>query len=309
MDFFDLPNLASQNNFFFANGSIWQVWNKPQNCKFVYIFAIGGGSGGGGGRTSALNTATGGGGGGSSAITTGLYPASMLPDTLYIQVGLGGLGGIASANGNAGALSYISAQPNTTALNIIIQNGSVGATGGGAGGSSVAGTGGVGGTAWANSSFVFGNLGLITTNTGQTGATGGSQNNNGSSVTPTLCITGGAGGGGVSSSTAGSSHLGGNITGTGFLNSVIGGTNDTTDGTQNGSNGYQSINSLLISSDVPMFFTGGAGGGSANTSARVGGKGGNGSYGSGGGGGGGSTNGTGGAGGNGGDGLVLITCW
>ena len=132
MDFFNLPNLASQNYFFFANGSSWQVWNKPVNCKFVYIFAIGGGGGGGGGRTSALNTATGGGGGGSSSITVGLFPASMLPDRFYVQVGLGGLGGVGSANGNAGTLSYISLALNFTNLNILIQSGLAGASGGGA---------------------------------------------------------------------------------------------------------------------------------------------------------------------------------
>jgi len=338
MDFFNLPNLESQNTFFFANGSSWQVWNKPVNCKFVYIFAIGGGGGGGGGRTSALTTATGGGGGGSSSITKGLFPANMLPDRVYIQVGNGGAGGVGSGVGSAGELSYISLALNFTNLNILIQSGSEGAGGGGAhqpaaqlgqrrqmailiqsgsegaggggaGGTSVRGTGGVGGTVWSNNSFVFGNLGLITTDVGQAGANGGVQTADGDSLTPTRICTGGAGGGGVSSGTAGASHLGGNITGSGFLSSIIGGINDATDGTKNGNNGYQSLNSLATSYDTPMFFTGGAGGGSCNTSGRVGGAGGFGSYGSGGGGGGGSYNATGGAGGNGGDGLVLITCW
>jgi hypothetical protein len=309
MDFFNLPNLASQNNFFFANGSAWQVWNKPLNCKFVYIFAIGGGGGGGGGRTSALNTATGGGGGGSSAITIGLYPANMLPDRLYIQVGLGGAGGIGSGIGNAGTLSYITLALNTANLNIIIQSGSAGASGGGAGGTSVAGQGGVGGTAWTNSSFVFGNLGLVNSEIGQTGANGGTQSANGVSLTPSKICTGGAGGGGVSSGTTGASHLGGNITGSGFLSTITGGINDANDNSVNGNDGYQSLNSLLTSYHTPMFFTGGAGGGSCNTSGRAGGKGGLGSYGSGGGGGGGAYSGIGGAGGNGGDGLILITCW
>jgi len=309
MDFFNLPNLASQNTFFFANGSAWQVWNKPNNCKFVYIFAIGGGGGGGGGRTSALNTSTGGGGGGGSAITVSLFPANMLPDTIYIQVGLGGTGGNSSTTGNAGTLSYISAQPNTTALNILMQNGSAGAGGGGGGGTTVIGSGGTGGTAWTNSSFVFGNLGLVTSDAGQNGANGGTQTTNGVSLTPSRICTGGAGGGGVNSGTAGSSHLGGNITGSGFLSSIIGGTNDVTDGTQNGGSGYKSLNNFLTPFETPMFFTGGAGGGSSNTTGRAGGRGGFGSYGSGGGGGGGAYSGTGGLGGDGGDGLVLITCW
>jgi len=311
LDLFNLPNLEVYNQLFFANGSsAWQVWNKPKNSKFVNILAIGGGGGGGGGRTSALNTATGGGGGGGSAITICLYPSSMLPDRIYIQVGLGGVGGGASANGNAGAITYLSSEPNTTALNILLQNGSAGANGGGAGGSSVAGVGGTGGTAWTNSSFVFGNLGLLTSDAGQNGATGGNQTQNGVSVTPTRICTGGAGGGGVSSSTAGSSHLGGNITGSGFLPTITGGTNDTNNGSQNGNSGFKSLNDLFTTPfKTPMFFTGGAGGGSMNTIGRVGGFGGKGSFGSGGGGGGGSYNGAGGTGGNGGDGLVLITCW
>jgi hypothetical protein len=310
MDLFDLPNLNVYNKLFYANANAWQVWNKPNNCKFVYIFAIGGGGGGGGGRTSAITNATGGGGGGGSAITISLFPSSMLPDTIYIQVGLGGAGGTPSLSGNAGGISYVSNQPNTTALNILLQNGSAGANGGIAGGTSVAGTGGAGGTIWANSSFVFGNLGLLTSDAGQTGANGGVQTADGGSLTPTKICTGGAGGGGVNGSTLANSHLGGDIIGSGFLPTIDGGTNDATNGTQNGSSGFKSLNDLFTTPfQTPMFFTGGAGGGSANTSARSGGAGGKGSFGSGGGGGGGSYNGTGGAGGNGGDGLVLITCW
>lgn len=310
LDLFNLPNLDAYNNLFYANGNSWQIWNKPKNCKFIYIFAIGGGGGGGGGRTSALNTATGGAGGGGSAITISLFPSSMLPDTIYIQVGLGGAGGSAGFNGSVGGVTYISAQPNTTALNILLQNGSAGANGGGGGGSSVAGSGGTGGTAWTNNSFVFGNLGLLTSEVGQNGTNGGTQNTDGVSLTPSKICTGGAGGGGVSSSTAGSSHLGGSITGSGFLPTITGGTNDTNDGSQNGRSGFTSLNDLFITPfRTPMFFTGGAGGGSMNTIGRVGGFGGKGSFGSGGGGGGGSYNGTGGTGGAGGDGLVLITCW
>ena len=310
MDLFDLPNLNVYNKLFYANGSAWQVWNKPNNSKFVYIFAIGGGGGGGGGRTSAITNATGGGGGGGSAITNCLYPSSMLPDTIYIQVGLGGVGGNASLSGNAGGISYLSAQPNTTALNILLQNGSAGANGGVGGGTSVQGAGGTGGPIFANNSFVFGNLGLLTSDTGQTGASGGVQTADGGSLTPSLICTGGAGGGGVNGSALANSHLGGNITGSGFLSTIIGGTNDASNGSQNGSSGFKSLNDLFTTPfETPMFFTGGAGGGSANTSARSGGGGGKGSFGSGGGGGGGSYNGTGGAGGNGGDGLILITCW
>ena len=67
-------------------------------------------------------------------------------------------------------------------------------------------------------------------------------------------------------------------------------------------NFYRSLNSSIY---VPMFFTGGAGGGSRFNG--VGGNGGNGGYGCGGGGAGSGQ--SGGAGGNGGNGLVIITCW
>ena len=213
MDLFDLPNLNVYNKLFYANGSAWQVWNKPNNSKFVYIFAIGGGGGGGGGRTSAITSATGGGGGGGSAITISLFPSSMLPDTIYIQVGLGGAGGSPSILGSAGGITYLSSQPNTTALNILLQNGSAGANGGGAGGTTVQGAGGTGGTIWANSSFVFGNLGLLSSDAGQTGASGGVQSADGGSLSPTLICTGGAGGKGSFGSGGGGG--GGSYNGTG----------------------------------------------------------------------------------------------
>ena len=299
-------NLVSNTSskIFYANGNSWQVWNKPINAQFVRFLVLGGGAGGGGGRTSAVNTAAGGGGGGSSAIAIAKIPASFLPDTLYINVGLGGAGGAASTTGSAGNLSYVSMQPNTTAFNILLQSGSAAPTAGGGGTSSVAGVGGTGSTAWTYASFVFGQLGMITTVAGQNGANGGSQTSNGVSITPTLFIAGGAGGAGVSSGTAGSSHNGGDIIGTGFLNTITGGIADSTTLIQ-GNAGWTNIDG--VSSYEPMFFTGGSGGGSANTSSRAGGRGGNGSFGCGGGGGGGAYSGTGGAGGNGGDGLVIIT--
>ena len=289
---------------FYANGASWQVWNKPANARFVRFLVLGGGAGGGGGRTSAVNTATGGGGGGSSAITIAKIPAKFLPDVLYINVGLGGAGGISSTVGTAGSLSYISMQPNTTAFNILLQSGDAAPTAGNGGTSSIAGVGGTASTAWSYANFVFGELGMITVSAGQNGGAGGNQTSNGVSITPTLFVTGGAGGGGVSSGTAGSSHNGGNITGTGFLNTITGGTADSTT-ILNGDHGWSSFPNNL--SYDPIFFTGGAGGGATNTASRPAGRGGNGNYGSGGGGGGGAYSSTGGPGGNGGDGLVIIT--
>lgn len=304
-DYFNIPTLDNRNQIFYANGSIWQIWNKPKNSKFVNFFVIGGGGGGGGGRTSALNSATGGGGGGSSSITTALYPANIIPDTLYIKVGLGGAGSTsAGTSGSNGDLSYISMIPDSsTNINIFMQSGSASATAGGGGGSSVVGSAGVGGTAWAYGTFVFGNLGLITTIAGQNGASGGSIAGSVANVTPILPISGGAGGGGVSS--GGTTYNAGSILGSGFLPTISGGGNGVF---VSGENGFTSINNIMTNFKIPMFFTGGAGGSSNNGGG--GGNGGNASYGSGGGGGGGTySGGTGGLGGKGGDGLVIVTCW
>ena len=89
IDFNNLPDNAINNQVFYGNADIanWQTWQKPNNCKYIYIIAIGSGGGGGGGRKSNSNTTAGGGGGGSGAITTGFFQAFVLPDVLYIQVG------------------------------------------------------------------------------------------------------------------------------------------------------------------------------------------------------------------------------
>lgn len=293
--------LSSQT--FTANSSQWQIWNKPQNAKMVYIFMLGGGSGGGGGKTSAINSSPGGGGGASSAITTGIYSAHLLPDTLYLQVGVGGAGGIAQTNGGAGALSYISYQPDTTAINILMQSGAVSPTGGGgATSSTVPGAGGTAGTAWIESAAINGDLGVVLSSAGQNGASGTSTGGTIVNLTPNNIVTGGAGGGACSA--GGTPYLGGSITGSSFIPTISSGTSDAADARIHGSAGYDT----LLMNSLPNFFTGGAGGACATTAGRVGGKGGAATYGSGGGGGGGSYRTTGGQGGQGGDGLIIITC-
>jgi hypothetical protein len=291
----------NSNKIFYANGSAWQAWNKPTSAKSVRFFLIGGGGGGGGGRTSALNSSTGGGGGGSSSVTILKVPANLLPDVLYIQVGLGGIGGAAGSAGTSGTLSYISFQPDTTAFNILAKSGDAAATGGGGGGSSVAGTGGTAGTVFNYTSLVFGQLGMVTSIAGQNGGNGTTIGGTIVNITPALPVTGGAGGGGTSS--GGTTYNAGSITGSGFLPTISGGGNGVLVA---GDDGFKSLPNLYSKSKQPMFFTGGAGGSSNNGGS--GGAGGNASYGSGGGGGGGTyQGGTGGIGGKGGDGLVIIT--
>ena len=104
LDVFDITNINNTTVFYTQGLNGWQTWQKPKNCKFVYITVIGGGGGGGGGRSSANNTSIGGGGGASSSITTGIFQANLLPDTLSILVGGGGAGEIGSGGGGSGAI-------------------------------------------------------------------------------------------------------------------------------------------------------------------------------------------------------------
>ena len=312
MDIFNIPNTNLNNQVFFTNGSTnWQIWQKPKNCKFVYMFLIGGGGGGGSGAGSAaLATNEGGNGGGSSSITTGIFPSNLLPDTLYIQVGVGGSGGsgvTGASNGNpglSGTISYVSILPTTGSSNVILASGSVGAGGGGGGGTITVGSGGVSFTRTLGSSTgILNYLGTIESNTGQS-STDNTSGAIGVSVTPSFPVTAGAGGGGVN---AGVIRAGGSISSLGLIPQISGGTNGG-----DGNNGFSNVLPSSSSSlQFPVYFTGGAGG-SSSVSSTIAGRGGNGSYGSGGGGGGSISKSdpkTSGAGGRGGDGLVIINCW
>ncbi len=302
VDFFDISNGASNSQVFYTKGgSTFQVWNKPNNCKFVNIFCLGAGAGGGAGSVGLATAARrGGGGGGSAGYSTGLFAASQLPDTLYLLVGQGGAGGIGGAtvgNGVSGMTSFVCVQPNSASLNILMRSGTVVAVAGSGGGN-----GGSGETAWTGN--ILNQLGFATAAAGTAGANS-AISVPGASIIPTTFVCGGASGGNTSTSAA---FVGGNISGSGFLNSVSGGfaTQDATTAGA-GSGGYQS--SLLdnTTKSQPMFFTGGAGGGASE--AGTGGPGGNGAYGCGGGGGGAGLTASGGPGGRGGDGLVIITAW
>ena len=121
MDYFNLPNTENNFKVFYSNnGDTWQTWQKPRNTQFINFFLVGGGGGGAGGSSGGISSGAGG-GGGSSSITTALFPASVLPDTLYILVGRGGLGNTGETSsatsggpGQAGTLSYVSVVPSAT---------------------------------------------------------------------------------------------------------------------------------------------------------------------------------------------------
>lgn len=331
IDTFNLPN-NYKTQIFYSNGvsNSWQTWTKPDGCTLVYMTLIGGGGGGGSGRNEqgASANPVGGGGGGSSSITTGLFQACLLPNTLFIQVGVGGSGGVSKTgasngdNGTSGSLSHISVIPTAVTSNIVLSSGSVVASGGVGGGSGSGGGGGAGGSPFVFSTNPFSNLGIVNSVIGQSGSNGGTSVNTINDITITGLTTGGAGGGTM---TSGSVYSGGSINGSGFINKINGGRFSIT-GTnivgsastitsitkENGSSGYFYLPSNSMRN--PMFFLGGAGGScGSNVGAGSGnaGFGGDGSFGSGGGGGGGSWTSpdTSGRGGEGGDGLVIITCW
>jgi hypothetical protein len=294
IDYNHLPNIDQTISIFTTAGSTaWQTWQKPRGCKFVYMFVIGGGAGGGGGQTGTGVNRTGGGGGGSSGVNKGMFLANTLPDTLYINVGVGGTAGAPNGNGGNGAFSYVSVAPNTLPINVVLlSNSTTVPTGGTAGGGN---TGGV--VLVANQILSF--CGVSQFSAGQNGVSGGlGTGGPGTSVTMANIITGGAGGGGAS--TGGINGSGGAVTLGNALPTILGG---AAGGTNNGQNGYCGIepNKTNILRDA-FVFTGGAGGGANATG--IGGNGGDGAYGCGGGGGGAGT--TGGRGGRGGDGLVII---
>ena len=311
MDVFNLP--SKENNFkvFYTNGggNSWQTWTKPKNTKLIFMYLIGGGGGGGAGvSTTAVSSNSGGGGGGSSSVSMGLFPAILLPDTLYIQVGQGGVGGIPVSGttgrpGSGGTLSHISLEPNTSLVNLILSSGNAVAGGGNAGISNGTVTGGAAGTAFIQTNSIISYLGNINTVVGEQGSAGTGASNGASLAATTINLptSAGLGGGGINVSSVafnGGSSLAGS-----FVPLISGGLA----GGNNGSNGFTSLPSLNMGK-LPMFFMGGAGGGANATIGGIGGNGGNGSFGSGGGGGG-AARGLGGIGGNGGDGLVIITCF
>ncbi len=88
IDTFHISDGSVNRQVFYATGpNTFQTWNKPQNCKFVYFVLIGGGGGGGGGQSGGTGTSRrGGGSGGSGGLTKGMFPSSIIPNTLYIQV-------------------------------------------------------------------------------------------------------------------------------------------------------------------------------------------------------------------------------
>ena len=299
-DTFNLPNNELATQVFYnsdATTNSWQTWTKPAGCSFVHLTVIGGGGGGGNGRSGGGNNLSGGGGGGGSgAYSTGLFPASVLPDTLYVLVGRGG-----TRSGGQGQTTYVCVYSDTSAIYQLLI-----ASGGGGGGVSTSSSGGAAGGAGANFTTTLANLGVTNISNGFAGVAGGNAAA-GNNITITSFITGGAGGAGYS--TTPTYFNGGNINASGYSQTVSGGVLNGGAASSNGSDGYRSfVPYTNLSNKTPLIFTGGAGGGSGAGANALTSNGGNGAYGSGGGGGGAVFAALGGTGGRGGDGIVIITC-
>ena len=296
LDLSHIPNSQQDIKVFYSNGSnnAWQTWQKPRKCNYVWIMCIGGGGGGAGGQTTAggVVAATGGGSGG---VSRALYNAQQLPDTLYVQVGVGGAGGNPAAAGFSGTRSWVALQPAVVVQNLVQGSGGNAAQGGSSVGSAISGE-----TVITQTTVTFFTLSNFI---GTVGANNQTQTNaQPTGITPftsQIVTQGGQGGGANTGFTligSGSSIVSSSITPL-----VQGGATATASGSSggNGANG--------ITSYKPFYSTGGAGGGVAVSGSA--GNGGNGGIGSGGGAGasGNSALGyTGGRGGKGGDGLVVI---
>ncbi|MDT4799987.1 hypothetical protein FQZ97_326650 [compost metagenome] len=268
-----------------ASGS----WSRPANAKAVYILIIGGGGGGGGASGAVAATgvqASGGGGGGGGACSDAYLVADvLLPYSVSVNVGKGGVGGVGgtggAANGLSGQQSYIFYTSGSSSVTLA-------AAGGGGGTSTQGGQGAhfVGGSTSGLRAGGKGGNGDTGSGASVSGLTwdGGSDSGFGGAV-------GGAGGGGVNAgNTANGGGAGyGPASGGGYFN---GGNN------QGGSPAQPPI--------VPGYMGAGGPGGGANASGNGGNGAPGGLYGGGGGGGGTRAGYKAGNGGDGAPGLVIF---
>jgi hypothetical protein len=182
LDFSDLPFPGRANiQTFYGNtevsGTSWQAWQKPRGMSFLQIIAIGGGGGGGRGAQA------GGGGGTSAATSINTFCCNDLPDTIYINIGIGGNGATSTLSATAGINTFVTIYPESSSvlhrLTIV--------AGGGAGNNAVGTAFGSTGTAGAESlvslavlsGLSIGGPGKVSSNAisvaGQTGRQGNSN--------------------------------------------------------------------------------------------------------------------------------------
>lgn len=315
LDFSHIPDNNKNTQIFTASNNgitgattYLQAWTKPRGCSFVHIFGLGAGGGGGAGAPAGgLGLSAGGTGGASGAQFSMLFPASALPDIIYISVGAGGTAGNA-ASGGAGGDTRILMSP--TIDTSVVQNSFAFAGGGGGGGVASGSIPGILSVVSTTNPTVaisaLSGLSLISPiatlqyagligQAGQQGTTAAALT---AFALPTtgLMVTGGCGGAGISA-TGATTFQGGFIT---YPSPLLSASSDLNIGKPASSG---------IKQNTLMMFSGGHGGSSLSSLSTTC-NGGDGSYGCGGGGGGGAfTGSTRTLGGKGGDGLVIITAW
>ena len=295
LDLSHIPNSQQDVQIFYAisGSNSWQTWQKPRKCNYVWIMCIGG-AGGGGGAFAQANQAYSN-GGGSGGVLRALYNAQQLPDTLYVQVGLGGVGGAPTLPGSSGTRSWVALQPAVVAQNLVAGSGAAVAAGGQGSG---VGTNAAGETAATQATATFFTLSNFISTAGNTAASAGGLIPLDKIPFTSQIVTSGVGGGSWDLGTA-TRYNGASILSSSISPLIEGGLAAPTS-QSNATNGADGITSWK-----PFYSLGGAGGGSAISGS--GGKGGNGGIGSGGGGGGMcATTYTPGSGGKGGDGIVFI---
>lgn len=272
-------------------GYVQSAWSKPSEARFVCITCIGPGGWGGAGSTGA-----GGGGGGAGVTTSVIYPAVVLPQTIYLFAGNALPGEVfGGGQGISAYSSFVSiiADPDVAVASDYLCY----ADGGNEGGSASGATAGTAGTSIAANSLTNAPrmaLGIWQSLLGPAGTAGATSAASATAVTAlaSSILSGGTGGG------YNGTFVAGNITGSGIVPTLTAPT-----GTSGGAGtaGFWSWK--------PMCGTGGTGGApDSATVDKIGGKGGAGAFGCGGGGGGLGSN-AGGDGGDGGPGLVFVTWW
>ena len=304
LDFSHLvPTQASDIQIFRGNMGVglfaWYTYQKPRGASMLHIIAIGGGGGGGAGQISTGNTGAGGGGaGGGGAISTLIVPAIFLPDSLYVEVGWGGMGGIIGTGSAAGGTSQVSFLPQTVSGNYLLL---APAGSGGAAGANIGGASGSSGFADTLSSSPLAGLGIFQFIAGYGSNAGGA--NTGTSPAAIAYGSGsvfsmaGTSGGGCSSTANAAGGSYGSL-GAATFNYQINPTPSVAPG-GDGQNG-------CTTNFKPIWCFGGLGGAS-NTAGQAGNGGRGNGYGSSGGGGGAGA--TPGIGGYGAPGLVIISSW
>ena len=334
MDSFgNIRPLSEHTNVYTASspgGFITDTWLKPNEATMVFMMAIGPGAGGYSGALANSSDIQGGlsspgGGGGSCSLT--LIPACLLPSSLGLSVGYGGIGGVAQTgdslgnSGTGGFVTYITCWPttgkstNTVQSNFLLANKGQNAASYGATAN--------GGSAVTITSCYLSAPGIFKTTAGGSSTNGGENDQPSNNPYGATVTCGGSFGGGATSGTT--SYAGANTTAStgdpilifGYGATLVLGGGATAGGDNLGANStyYAGVNGITAGNNpgtFPLRWCGGSGGSSAFGTGASTAIGGNGSIGAGGGGGGVNANlaaTASGVGGNGGNGLIMITWW